>query len=91
MTVSYFEALESEIPAVQAERMQHAALAALYPHTTKEGARKLWSGWSEQINRVREHTGRAAGALFVVDGKSVGLSGLKRWMRKTVGRGAEVA
>lgn len=91
MTVSYFEALEAEIPAIDAERMQRAALAALYPHTSKEGGQRMWRSWTEQINRVREQTGRAAGALFMVDGKAVGLRGLKRWMRKTIGRGAEVA
>lgn len=91
MTVSYFEALEGQMPAIEAERMQNAALAALYPHVTKEGARKMWSGWTEQINRVVREAGVQAGHLFTVDGVAVGVAGLKRWMKRTVGRGAEVA
>ena len=87
MTVSYFEGLEMQMPAIEAERMQAAALSALYPHTTKEGASKLWGGWSEQINRVVRDAGVQAGNLFTVDGKPVGLAGLKRWMRKTLGKG----
>jgi hypothetical protein len=85
MTVSYFEGLESQIPVIEAERMQAAAQAALYPHVTKEGARQMWQAWTAQIERVGREAAQAAGALFTVDGRAVGLGGLKRWMRKTIG------
>ena len=91
MTVSYFEGLESQMPAIEAERMQNAALAALYPHTTEDGARRLWSGWSEQINRVVREAGAQAGALFLVDGQPVGVAGFRKWIKRALGKGLKAA
>lgn len=45
MTVSYFSALEDQIPATEARRIMDAAQAALYPQLKAEGARRLWRSW----------------------------------------------
>ena len=89
--LSGFEGLEAQIPAIEGERMQAAAQAALYPHVTKDGARQMWSAWTEQINRVSRDAATAAGSLFTVDGKAVGVSGFKKWLRKKLGRRAEMS
>ncbi|MGE3267152.1 MAG: hypothetical protein AB7P40_00295 [Chloroflexota bacterium] len=91
MTVSLFAQYERQIPVVEAERMMSAAQAALYPHVDKNGAREMWNGWRQQIDRAARATRQRAGSLFVVDGKGVGVAGLKRWFRSALGRRAEVA
>lgn len=51
MTVSYFAALEAQIPAVEARHKMDMAEAAMYPTLTKpEHARDLWAHWMRQAN-----------------------------------------
>ena len=80
MTVTMFEAYLDELPALRAERLLDAAHAA---HPSK--------AWSDDmirlIKRSAEGAARQAGALFTVDGKAVGVDGLRRWFRRTIGGG----
>lgn len=83
--MSYFAALERQIPAVRAERMMDGALSAVYAQLDSKGAQKLWSSWAQQIQQVAARTAHRAGALFTINGEPTNTAGLKRWLRSIVG------
>lgn len=88
MTVSYFTALESQIPAVEARAMMAAAQAALYPHVTKEGAERMWQAWVRQAEPPRPLSAMPApGALFSLNGKPVNLHELRFGLGQAMGAG----
>lgn len=91
MTIECFAALEAEIPAVRAERMMDAAQAAVYPHVSKSGARQMWREWTQAVQRSANQAARRSAALFVVDGKPVGISGFRTWIRRALGKGLAAA
>lgn len=87
MTAEYFAALEAEIPVVEAERALAIADASLYPHLRSRDAQHWWNAKVRVITAASAAVARRAGALFVVDGRAVGGDGLRRWFRRTIGRG----
>lgn len=87
MSIEYFAAMEARIPTVEAERSLHLADAMTYPQMRSEDARRWWSRKVQTITRAAEQAGRSAGSLFMVDGKPVGVDGLRRWLRRTLGKG----
>lgn len=86
MTVEYFTALESRIPAEEARRMMHAAEAAFYPHVTKEGARRMWRHWSETVNPTPIAL-PVKGALLSFNGQAVDFPTLREQLSGALGRG----
>jgi hypothetical protein len=92
MTVSHFEALESEIPVVEARRQMQAAQAAVYPHLTKEGAERLWQAWSAAAYRpAPEHMVPARDALFTLNGTPVSFEGLRQGLTQMLEPGGLAA
>lgn len=88
MTVSHFAALEARIPMVGAERMMTMAQAALYPHLTKEGGQKLWSGWERQSRPAPEARPGQTAALFTLNGRPVAPDTLEQQIAALMGVGA---
>jgi len=87
MTVSMFDAHLEQLPAVRVDRIRDLAEAGVYAQADSKGRERIWSAWTRQAQAVAAEAARQAGSLFVVDGKSVGIDGLKRWFKRTVGKG----
>jgi hypothetical protein len=88
MTVSYFAALESRIPAVQAERSLQLAQAALYPHTSKDAAQRMWQVWTRAANPPPPTSGKqAAGSQFYLNDRPVSIFELRRGLGQALGAG----
>ncbi len=88
MTVSMLDAYLEQMPAVRVDRIRDLAEAGVYAQADAKGRDRLWQAWGRQAASVAtEAARRSAAALFVVNGKSVGLDGLRRFFRQAVGRG----
>lgn len=87
MTVSMLDAYQEQLPAVRVDRLRDMAEAGVYAQADQKGRDKMWQAWGRQVQMVATEATRRAGALFTVNGQSVGVAGLKRWFRAAVGRG----
>lgn len=87
MTVSYFEALEGQIPALEARALLAAAQAALYPHVTKEGAERMWGAWTEAAYPRPTPAMPAPGSLFSLNGRPVDIGALRHGLGSALGAG----
>lgn len=87
MTVSLLDAYLEQMPVVRVDRLRDLAEAGAYGHADGKGRERIWQAWSRQAAGVATEAARQAGALFVVNGKSVGLDGLRQWFRRAVGKG----
>lgn len=78
MTVSYFEALEDQIPVIEARAMLAAAQVAVYPHAPKDSAERMWRGWMDAAHPPRvEERHAAERALFTLGGRPVSFEELR--------------
>lgn len=88
MTVSEFIGLEAQIPATEARRIMDSAQAALYPHLTPEGARRLWLSWERVADPPLPITAAAGGgARFFWNGRSIAPADLKSRLAGHLGAG----
>lgn len=87
MTVSYFEALEGQMPALEAQRMMAAAQAAVYPHVTKDGAQKMWQGWERAAYPPEPIGPGARRALFLWNNQPVAPVDLRQRLAGVLGGG----
>lgn len=88
MTVSYFVALEAEIPAVEARQQMALAEAALYPQLKPEHARRLWMYWERQANPPRVLPGSPTGGVqFFWNGRAIRPSELRQRLAGALGAG----
>lgn len=87
MTVSVFDAYLEQMPAVRVERIRDMAEAGAYGHADAKGREKMWTAWGRMAASVATEATRRAGAVFNVNGQSVGLDGLRRWFKRAVGAG----
>jgi hypothetical protein len=75
MTVSYFEGLEAQIPAV-------------YPHVTKEGAERMWATWMADAYPQPLAQMPATGSLLSFNGRAVSFGELKTELSAAMAPGA---
>ena len=87
MTVSMLDAYLEQIPVVRVDRLRDLAEAGVYAQADQKGRDRIWQSWSRQALTVATEATRRAGSVFTVNGKQVGLDGLRRWFRQAVGRG----
>lgn len=87
MTVSMLDAYLEQMPVVRVDRIRDLAEAGVYAQADSKGRDRIWQAWGRQAASVATEATRRAGSLFNVNGKSVGLDGLRRWFRRAVGAG----
>jgi hypothetical protein len=87
MSVSYFEALEDQIPAVEAREMLAAAQAAVYPHAGKEAAERMWQGWVRDAYPPPPVATSGRRPLFTLNDRPVNFAELKAGLGKALGAG----
>lgn len=87
MTVSMLDAYLEQMPAVRVDRLRDLAEAGVYAQADAQGRDRIWQAWGRQAASVATEATRRAGSLFNVNGKAVGLDGLRRWFRRAVGAG----
>jgi hypothetical protein len=88
MTVSYFEGLEAQIPALEARAMLAAAQAAVYPHVSKEGAERMWQGWMADAYPRPLTQMPASGSLLSFNGRAVSFGELQSKLSTAMAPGA---
>lgn len=88
MTVSYFEGLEAEIPALEARALLAAAQAAVYPHVRKEDAERMWRGWTDAAYPRPLAQMPATGSLLSFNGRPVDFQELKTRLSAAMEPGA---
>lgn len=77
MTVSYFEALERQIPALEARALLQSAQAAVYPHVSKEAAERMWRGWQQAAYPRPVTLADVRDSLLYLDGVPVTVAELR--------------
>ena len=87
MTVSVLDAYLEQMPVVRVDRLRDLAEAGAYAQADGKGRDRIWQAWGRQAATVATEATRRAGSLFNVNGKSVGLDGLRRWMKRALGGG----
>lgn len=87
MSVSYFAALESQVPAVEARAIMASAQAAVYPHVSKEGAQRMWQAWTRAAYPPPPTPTSRAASQFYLNDRPVSIFELRRGLGQALGAG----